>query len=212
MGACRVRERCIVSGMILLRHSILGLLTLALSACAHASKRAGHRLVTSEGVPEQRLVISVADQAMVTFERDVPKRLYRVSTSKFGTGDKAGSYKTPLGRMMVTEIVGQGLVAGTRLRSRQPTGEIIPPDTPGRDPIVTRVVRLQGMERRNARTLERSIYIHGTPEESRIGTPVSYGCVRMTSADIIRLCLWLKVGARVDILSGRVPAPEQLPR
>ena len=160
---------------------------------------------------EQRLVVSVAEQMLVTFDRDQPKRMYRVSTSKFGTGNKPRSYKTPLGQLQVVEIVGQGLPAGAKLKARLPTGEIVPVDAPGRDPIVTRVLRLQGMERRNAWTLERAIYIHGTPEEAKLKTPASYGCVRMGSADIISLCRWVKPGARVDIVPGKLPAPTALP-
>jgi hypothetical protein len=136
-------------------------------------------------VVNQRLVVSVAEQMMVAFDRDQPKRMYPVSTSRFGTGDKPRSYKTPLGQLQVVEVIGQGLPPGAKLKARLPTGEIVPVDAPGRDPIVTRVLRLQGMERRNAWTLARAIYIHGTPEESKLKTPASYGCVRMASADII---------------------------
>ncbi len=159
----------------------------------------------------QRLVVSVAEQMMVAFDRDQPKRMYPVSTSRFGTGDKPRSYKTPLGQLQVVEVIGQGLPPGAKLKARLPTGEIVPVDAPGRDPIVTRVLRLQGMERRNAWTLARAIYIHGTPEESKLKTPASYGCVRMASADIISLCRWVEPGARVDIVPGKLPAPTALP-
>lgn len=159
----------------------------------------------------QRLVVSVAEQMMVTFDRDQPKRMYPVSTSRFGTGDKPRSFKTPLGHLEIFDIIGEGLPSGAKMKARLPTGEIVPVDAPGRDPIVTRVLRLRGMERRNARTMERLIYIHGTPEESKLKTPASYGCVRMASADIISLCRWVKPGARVDILPGKLPAPNALP-
>ena len=39
-------------------------------------------------------------------------------------------------------------------------------NAPGRDPIVTRILWLRGLERRNANAFSRMIYIHGTPEES----------------------------------------------
>lgn len=182
-----------------------------LAACGHVRPRAVGG-VTQVAVPvEQRLVVSVAEQMMLTMERETPRRLYRVSTSRFGTGDKRGTYLTPLGRMEVVDIVGQGLPVGARLKARQQTGEIVPVDAPGRDAIVTRVLRLRGMEWRNRHALERAIYIHGTPEESRLKTPASYGCIRMASADIIALCHWVKVGARVDVVEGKLPAPNQLP-
>lgn len=182
-----------------------------LAACGHVRHRAADE-VTQVAVPvEQRLVVSVAEQMMLTMEGETPRRLYRVSTSRFGTGDKRGTYLTPLGRMEVVDIVGQGLPVGARLKARQQTGEIVPVDAPGRDAIVTRVLRLRGMEWRNRHALERAIYIHGTPEESRLKTPASYGCIRMASADIIALCHWVKVGARVDVVEGKLPAPNQLP-
>jgi lipoprotein-anchoring transpeptidase ErfK/SrfK len=72
-------------------------------------------------------------------------------------------------------------------KDRRRTGEIIAPDSPGRDPIVTRILWLRGREAQNGNALARNIYIHGTPEERNIGSPVSYGCIRMRSSDIISL-------------------------
>jgi len=195
---------------LLLLRTALPLLVACLASCGHRGPQVVQ--VRRALIPtNQRLVVSVAEQMMVTFDRDQPKRLYRVSTSRFGTGDKPGTYKTPLGQLQIVDVIGQGLPAGAKLKARVPTGEIVPMNAPGRDPIVTRVLRLQGMERRNARTFERLIYIHGTPEESKLKTPASYGCVRMGSADIIALSRWVKAGARVDIVPGKLPAPNALP-
>ncbi|WP_395736940.1 L,D-transpeptidase family protein [Prosthecobacter sp.] len=189
----------------------LAWLAVDLTACGHGSKTAATAPQPAAAPVTQRLVVSVAQQLMVTFDGGQPRRQYHVSTSRFGTGDKRGTHKTPLGRLEIAEIAGQGLPAGAKLKSRLPTGEIVPVNAPGRDPIVTRVLRLRGMERRNQNALERAIYIHGTPEESKLLTASSYGCIRMASADIIELCRWVKVGARVDILPGKLPAPEKLP-
>lgn len=186
-------------------------MVLGLAACGHARRQAAAVVPLTAKPTTQRLVISVADQMMVTLEGNKPRRLFRVSTSRFGTGDKRGTYLTPLGHMEVIEIVGEGLPVGARLKARQHTGEIVQVNALGRDAIVTRVLRLRGMERQNARALERAIYIHGTPEETKLKTPASYGCIRMASADIIALCKWVKVGARVDVVKGKLPAPEQLP-
>jgi hypothetical protein len=60
-------------------------------------------------------------------------------------------------------------------------------DSPGRDPIVARIIWLRGCEPQNANAFVRDIYIHETPEERNIGLPVSYGCVRMRSSDIVNL-------------------------
>ena len=186
-------------------------LVFGLVACGHARRPAAVVAPQSAGPAPQRLVVSVAEQMLVTLEGNKPRRLFPVSTSRFGTGDKRGTYLTPLGRLEVVEIIGKGLPVGARLKARQHTGEIVPVNAPGRDAIVTRVLRLRGLERRNARALERAIYIHGTPEETKLQTRASYGCIRMGSADIIALCDWVKAGARVDVVAGKLPAPDQLP-
>lgn len=198
-------------GLRVLLPMSLPLLALGLVACGQIGETAVEEVKKAMPVVHQRLVVSVEEQMLVTFDRDQPKRLYPVSTSRFGVGNKRGSYKTPLGRMEVVEIVGKGLPAGAKLKARMPTGEVVPVDAPGRDPIVTRVLRLRGMESQNSWVLDRAIYIHGTPEEAKLKTPASYGCVRMASSDIITLCKWVKLGARVDIVRGKLPSPDQLP-
>ncbi|MDP1589052.1 MAG: L,D-transpeptidase [Prosthecobacter sp.] len=199
----------------LIRVLCLSLLVLSLAACGHRRVQEPELRVaelTPGSAAPQRLVIGVAHQKMVTFDWQKPRKMYPVSTSKFGLGDKPGSGWTPLGQLEVVKIVGEGLPTGSRLKARQPTGEIVPVDAPGRDPIVTRVLILKGREKGNAQTLQRLIYIHGTPAEGKLETPASWGCIRMASADIIELCRWIKPGARVDIVTGKVPAPNQLPQ
>ena len=46
---------------------------------------------------------------------------------------------------------------------------------------------------------ERYIYIHGTNEEHKIGTPVSHGCIRMKNADVIDLFDQVEAGTPVNI-------------
>lgn len=149
---------------------------------------------------------------MVTFENNVPKKQYPVSTSKFGLGDKLHSNQTPVGRLEVIDIIGDGLPKGSLLRAREPTGQIVRANTPGCDAIVTRILRLRGKEPQNAHTLKRCIYIHGTTAEKCLKSAASWGCVRMGSRDIIHLCQWVSPGARVDIVPGKLPAPEMLPQ
>lgn len=156
-----------------------------------------------------RVVISVADQAMDVYARNQVIGHYLVSTSKFGIGDNQGTYQTPLGRLEIAKKIGAGAPAGAVFKSRRPTGEVLVPDAPGRDPIVTRILWLKGLEPQNADAFDRYIYIHGTPEERNIGKPASFGCIRMRSADIIRLFATVGVGAKVEILSG--PLPESTP-
>jgi len=91
------------------------------------------------------------------------------------------------------------------LKSRRFTGEILPPNAPGRDPIVSRILWLRGMQKQNANAYRRYIYIHGTPEERTIGTPASYGCVRMRSHDVIDLHRRVDRGAQVIITKKKLP-------
>jgi L,D-transpeptidase catalytic domain len=156
-----------------------------------------------------RVVVSIADQAMDVYARNQVIGHYLVSTSKFGIGDSQGTYRTPLGRLEIAKKIGAGAPAGAVFKSRRPTGEVLAPDAPGRDPIVTRILWLKGLETQNADAFQRYIYIHGTPEERNIGKPASFGCIRMRSADIIRLFSTVGVGAKVEIVPG--PLPESTP-
>ncbi len=174
-----------------------GLLTLAglafsLSSCAvpTAAKR-DNRNVLEVSVPLQKLALYREGELVKT---------YPVSTSKFGLGDEKGSYRTPPGKLEVVEKIGAGKPAGAVFKSRQWTGEVIKPNAPGRDPIVSRILWLNGLEPQNKNAYSRCIYIHGTAAERDIGRPVSYGCVRMKSRDVIDLHDRIGAGSRVFIV------------
>lgn len=145
------------------------------------------------------MYISVADQKMLVTDRGVPVASYPISTSKFGISAKPNSNGTPLGIHRVAKKIGSGLPEGAVLKSRQFTGEVLAIDALGRDPIVTRILWLQGREARNRNSYARMIYIHGTPEERNIGCPSSYGCIRMRSHDVVSLFDRVGLGAKVDI-------------
>lgn len=153
-----------------------------------------------------RVVISVPEQRMALLEEGAVLATYPVSTSKFGLGDFPGSNRTPLGEMEIAEKIGGSAPSGAVFKDRHRTGEIVAPDSPGRDPIVTRILWLRGREAQNARAHARTIYIHGTPEERNIGTPSSYGCVRMRSSDVVRLYDIIGKGARVSIVDAPLTA------
>jgi hypothetical protein len=85
------------------------------------------------------------------------------------------------------------------------TGEVLQPNAPGRDPITTRIIWLRGLEAQNAHAYQRCIYIHGTPEEKKIGRPASYGCIRMKSSDVAALYEQVPLGAVVQIVPDRLP-------
>lgn len=150
------------------------------------------------------IVVSVPEQTLALIDDGVVVARYRVSTSKFGVGDRAGTYATPLGTMAIASKIGGNAPLGTVFKSRRPTGEILRPNAPGRDPIVTRILWLRGLEKRNARAYERKIYIHGTPEERLIGRPASYGCIRMRSQDVARLFAAVPVGTKIRVANARL--------
>ncbi len=151
------------------------------------------------------LRVSIPEQRMALYKKGVEVARFDVSTSKFGLGDVPGSNCTPLGKFEIASKIGGDEPAGMKFKNRKPTGEIVPVNSPGRDPIVTRILWLRGMEDCNRCAHERTIYIHGTPEEWRLGSPASYGCVRMRSSDIISLFDTVGKGARVFIHTDPLP-------
>ena len=150
------------------------------------------------------MIVSVPDQALALVDRGKLIARYSISTSKFGTGDSNASFRTPLGTLFVSAKIGDRLPPGTVIKNRIQTGEIVAVDAPGRDPIVSRVIWLRGMETQNQKARDRCIYIHGTPEERRIGQPASFGCIRMRSRDIIDLYDHVHIGTHVLITPRRI--------
>jgi lipoprotein-anchoring transpeptidase ErfK/SrfK len=167
--------------------------------------------ITSCAAPDTRhqIVISAREQKLALLDRGNLMAIYPVSTSKFGLGDRPGSYCTPLGRLEIAKKIGDHAQSGTVFKDRRRTGEIVAPDSPGRDPIVTRILWLRGREAQNGNALGRNIYIHGTPEERNIGLPASYGCIRMRSSDIVSLYEIVGWGAEVTIVD--VPLASAIP-
>ncbi len=147
-----------------------------------------------------RIEISVARQAMDVFEGSRLVRTYPVSTSRFGLGSEEGSNRTPLGRFVVAEKIGDGAREGTVFKSREPVGVLGEDMENGEgDFVVTRILWLDGEEEGNRNTKGRYIYIHGTNHEERLGRRASIGCVRMGNADVAELFGRVPVGTRVWI-------------
>jgi lipoprotein-anchoring transpeptidase ErfK/SrfK len=155
---------------------------------------------------QHQIVVSTREQKLALLDRGNVVAIYPVSTSKFGLGDWRGSRFTPLGKMQIAQKIGDNAPSGAVFKDRRRTGEIVAPNSPGRDPIVTRILWLRGLEAQNANAFTRDIYIHGTPEERRIGTPASYGCIRMRSIDIIYLYNVVGPGAAVTIVNTPLAA------
>lgn len=159
--------------------------------------------------PTSRVIISVRDQKLMLVQNGVKPVTYPVSTSKFGLGDAWGRLTTPLGFLQVVQKIGDHAPNGAVFHNRRWTGEILPPNAPGRDPIVTRIIWLRGLEAENAHAFSRCIYIHGTPEERTIGHPASYGCIRMKSNDVALLFDQLPLGTIVQIVPDHLPSPKK---
>lgn len=151
-----------------------------------------------------KMIVSVRDQKMLLVRDGAPIKSYKISTSKFGIGDRPGSNCTPLGRLQVAKKIGGNAPIGSVFKSRRQTGEVLKPNAPGRDPVVTRILWLSGTESRNQNAFRRTIYIHGTPEERRLGSPASFGCIRMGSTDVADLYNRIGTGADVFIIRGSI--------
>jgi len=165
-------------------------------------------LVSSCVAPDtrHRIVVSIPEQRLALLDNGALLATYPVSTSKFTIGDAPGSRGTPLGELEIAKKIGDGATSGTVFKDRRPTGEVLAPDAPGRDPIVSRILWLRGRETQNANAYGRYIYIHGTAEERNIGKRASYGCIRMRSRDVIQLYEIVGPRARVTILDAPLSA------
>ena len=121
---------------------------------------------------------------------------YSVSTATNGVGEQSGSYCTPRGKHSIRAKIGASQPLNTVFVRRRPTGEIYTPKLgalyPDRDWILTRILWLSGKEVGFNRlgacdTMRRYIYIHGTPDSTKLSQPGSKGCVRMRNADLVKL-------------------------
>jgi lipoprotein-anchoring transpeptidase ErfK/SrfK len=165
-------------------------------------------LISSCVAPDtrHRIVVSIPEQKLALLDNGALIATYPISTSRFAIGDAPGSRGTPLGELEIAKKIGDSAPSGMVFKDRRATGEILEPDAPGRDPIVTRILWLRGLEAQNANAYGRYIYIHGTPEERNIGTRASFGCIRMRSRDVIQLFDIVGPQARVTILNAPLAA------
>ncbi len=152
--------------------------------------------------------VSIHDQRLDLLEGDRVVKSYTVSTAKNGPGEQNGSECTPRGWHVIRAKVGAGAKLNTVFVKRRPTGEIFAAGDrekfPARDWILTRILWLSGLEpgknrSGNVDTMRRYIYIHGCPDEDRMGIPSSHGCVKMRNADVIDLFEHVPAGTRVLI-------------
>jgi hypothetical protein len=157
--------------------------------------------------PQTRLIrISIAEQRLQLLEEGAVTLDTAVSTAANGPGERMHSECTPRGWHRIRARIGAGCAENTVFVGRRPTGEIYTPALkaahPGRDWILTRILWLCGEEPGRNRlgevdSMRRYIYIHGCPEEDRMGVASSHGCVKMRNAEVMRLFDRVSAGTRV---------------
>ena len=156
-----------------------------------------------------QIEISVPEQTLTVLDDDGELLAqYAVSTAANGVGCEKDSGCTPLGRHIIRAKIGDGEALNTVFVGRRPTGEICSPELmeqfPERDWILTRILWLSGTEHGvnrlgNVDTMQRYIYIHGTPDLTELGKIGSHGCIRMRNRDVVALFDMVPVGTPVSI-------------
>ncbi len=123
-------------------------------------------------------------------------KFYVVSTGKNGIGEQENTGKTPRGWHRVAKKIGAQSPQNAVFIARKPTGEVysneLAAQFPERDWILSRILWLDGLEEGFNKgyghdTMQRYIYIHGTPDKEPMGVPMSHGCIRMRNEEIIEL-------------------------
>ena len=152
--------------------------------------------------------INISEQRLRLFHDGRIVKDYSISTAKNGPGEQMDSECTPRGDHIIAEKIGENCSLNAVFVNRQPTGEIFSSELrqqyPGRDWILSRILWLRGLEQGtnlggNVDSYDRFIYIHGSPDDVRMGSPGSRGCIRMQNADVIDLFDRVSVNTKVTI-------------
>ena len=152
--------------------------------------------------------VSIKKQNLSFFDKGILMKRFSISTAKRGVGQQKDSFKTPLGKHIVRAKIGDTLPIFTVFSARRPTNEIWTAEShlsePQKDWILSRIIWLSGCEVGFNRlgdvdTMQRYIYIHGTPYENDLGYPMSEGCIRMGNRDVIELFNLISLGTSVFI-------------
>lgn len=156
-----------------------------------------------------KITISIPEQRLrLTDDSGEELKSYPVSTALNGPGEIRDSGCTPRGRHIIRAKIGAGCAENTVFVGRRVTGEIYSPalgeQFPRRDWMLSRILWLSGCEvgfnrLGNCDSMQRYIYIHGTPDNEPMGEPRSHGCVRMRNTDVMELFDLVPVGTPVEI-------------
>ena len=162
-----------------------------------------------ETVIKEIIFVSIEKQKLYHIKNNKIISEFIISSSAYGTGNKAGSNKTPLGLHKVKQKYGEKTPINGRMVGRVFYGEIATiykDSTKSKtDDVTTRILWLEGLEQGGNKgegidSFKRYIYIHGTSEEGRLGTPASHGCIRMKNKEVIDLYNKVAIGTLVLIL------------
>ncbi len=164
----------------------------------------------AEGWPERvgtdaAVWVSVSEQMLRYIQGTEVLYQARCASSASGVGALMNSLQTPLGWHSVVRKVGDDAPWGQVFRGRQPTREVWQPgEDTTEDLVLSRILLLTGEEPGKNKggdvdSYARNIYIHGTNDEARIGTPSSHGCIRLTNDDMIDAYLRIPKDAPVLI-------------
>lgn len=141
------------------------------------------------------------------------KKSYVISSGLNGIGEQENSGKTPTGWHRIAEKFGETEPPYAVFKARQWTGEVYTPELgqqyPERDWILSRILWLDGLEKGKncglgCDTYRRYIYIHGTPDTEPMGIPMSHGCIRMHTRDILEVYNLIDVGALVYLSKDKL--------
>tara|TARA_B110000003_G_scaffold113822_1_gene116476 strand:- start:5390 stop:5980 length:591 start_codon:yes stop_codon:yes gene_type:complete len=158
---------------------------------------------------KELIYVSIKNQKLYHISDNTINDEYTISSAKKGIGNIRNSDKTPIGLHYIKEKYGQKTPINGRMIARKFEGLIatIYQDTSSSktDDITSRILWLAGLEDGinkggNVDSYQRYIYIHGTSEEGKLGTPASHGCIRMSNLDVINLFDKVKEGTKVLIL------------
>ena len=134
----------------------------------------------------KQISISIGEQKLYLLDDDEVCAEFIISSAANGVGFQEGSYCTPTGRFVIQEKIGDGEPIRTIFKSRKPVG--VWDGSPCSDDLVlTRILRLHGLDVENTNSMDRYIYVHGTNQEHLLGEPASCGCIRMDNQDMIDL-------------------------
>ena len=185
---------------------LISLLSLTTSAQSNILKKAENYISTTFA---ELLFVSIDDQKMYHIKNNKIINVFIISSSSYGTGNKVGSNKTPLGLHKIKNKFGDKTPINGKMIGRFFYGQVatIYNDTTKSktDDITSRILWLEGLEAgknkgKGIDSFKRYIYIHGTSEEGRLGIPASHGCIRMKNKEVIDLYKIIEVGTLVLIL------------